>query len=131
MPQHEKLNYVEFPCRDLSATKEFFQKAFSWSFVDYGPAYTAFSDQGLDGGFFESDRFSSSANGAALLIFYSENLEETLERVRAAGGKIVEPIFSFPGGRRFHFVEPSGNEFAVWSDVDVNIAEDEDTRRSG
>ena len=117
MNDHEKLNYVEFPSSDLDATKAFFQKAFAWSFVDYGPEYTAFSGQGLDGGFFTSKLCSNSANGAALLVFYSNNLEVTLAKVSEAGGKIVNPIFSFPGGRRFHFVEPSGNEFAVWSDV--------------
>lgn len=118
MNEHEKLNYVEFPSSNLQSTKAFFEKAFGWSFVDYGPEYTAFSGQGLDGGFFKSDLHSNTANGAALLVFFSSNLQDTLAKVAAAGGKIVKPIFSFPGGRRFHFIEPSGNEFAVWSDVD-------------
>ncbi|HTG55230.1 MAG TPA: VOC family protein [Niabella sp.] len=117
MNQHEKLNYVEFPAFDLPSTKTFFEKAFGWSFVDYGPEYTAFSEQGLDGGFFKADLRSTTENGAALLIFFSKNLEGTLAKVTEAGGEVVKPIFSFPGGRRFHFIEPSGNEFAVWSDV--------------
>ena len=117
MKEHEKLNYVEFASSDLQATKAFFEKAFGWSFVDYGPEYTAFSGQGLDGGFFKADLCSTAANGAALLVFYSENLEATLAKVTNAGGKVIKPIFSFPGGRRFHFIEPSGNEFAVWSDA--------------
>ena len=116
MNQHEKINYVEFPAKDLAGTKTFFQSVFGWSFVDYGPEYTAFSDQGLDGGFFQSDLASSSEKGAALIIFYSNQLEATLAKVEKAGGSIVKPIFSFPGGRRFHFTEPSGNEFAVWSE---------------
>ena len=116
MNLHEKVNYVEFHAKDLPATKAFFQSAFGWSFVDYGPEYTAFSDQGLDGGFFQSDLTSSSEKGAALIIFYSNQLEATLAKVEKAGGSIVKPIFSFPGGRRFHFTEPSGNEFAVWSE---------------
>ena len=116
MNLHEKINYVEFPANDLGATKTFFQSVFGWSFVDYGPEYTAFSDQGLDGGFFQSDLASSSEKGAALIIFYSNQLEATLAKVEKAGGSIVKPIFSFPGGRRFHFTEPSGNEFAVWSE---------------
>ena len=116
MNLHEKINYVEFPAKDLPAKKAFFQSAFGWSFVDYGPEYTAFSDQGLDGGFFKSDLASSSEKGAALVIFYSNQLEATLEKVEKAGGSIVKPIYSFPGGRRFHFTEPSGNEFAVWSE---------------
>jgi uncharacterized protein len=116
MNQHEKINYVEFPAKDLPATKAFFQSAFGWSFVDYGPEYTAFSDQGLDGGFFQSDLASSSQNGAALIVLYSNQLEATLAKVEQAGGSIVRPIYAFPGGRRFHFSEPSGNEFAVWGE---------------
>lgn len=116
MPIHEKINYVEFPSRDLDATKSFFQSAFNWTFTDYGPEYTAFSNEGLDGGFFKSPQHSSSEQGAALIVFYSKSLEETLTKVTQFGGRIVKPIFTFPGGRRFHFTEPSGNEFAVWSD---------------
>ena len=116
MATHEKIDYVEYPARDLEATKSFFQAAFGWSFVDYGEDYTAFSGAGLDGGFFESELVSQTATGSALLIFYSERLEETLAKVTAAGGTIVRPIFTFPGGRRFHFTEPSGNEFAVWAE---------------
>lgn len=117
MNEHEKLNYAEFPCADLPSTKAFFEKAFGWAFVDYGPEYTAFSGQGLDGGFFKADLHSSTASGAALLVFYSRDLESTLAKVIAAGGRIIKPIFGFPGGRRFHFTEPSGNEFAVWSEA--------------
>ncbi|EMI20927.1 glyoxalase/bleomycin resistance protein/dioxygenase [Rhodopirellula maiorica SM1] len=116
MPPHEKLNYVEFPCKDLAATKSFFQDAFGWTFVDYGPQYSAFADEGLDGGFFQSDQAATTATGSALLVFYSQKLEETQKKVESAGGTIIKPIFSFPGGRRFQFTEPSGNEFAVWSD---------------
>jgi len=116
MNQHEKLNYIEFPARDLEATKAFFEKSFSWQFVDYGPEYTAFSDQGLDGGFYQSDLPVAEASGGALVIFYSNDLDKTLSKVEAAGGNIIKPIFSFPGGRRFHFAEPSGNELAVWSE---------------
>ena len=116
MNLHEKINYVELPAKDLEATKAFFQSVFGWTFVDYGPEYTSFSDQGLDGGFFKSDLASSTQTGAALIVFYSGQLETTLAKVEKAGGSIVRPIFSFPGGRRFHFTEPSGNEFAVWSE---------------
>jgi len=116
MKAHEKLNYVEFPAGRLERTREFFGDAFGWSFEEYGPDYCAFADQGLDGGFYRSELYSTTQNGAALLVFYSEDLEATLASVEAAGGRIVKPIFDFPGGRRFHFCEPSGNEFAVWSD---------------
>ncbi|MBK9155090.1 MAG: VOC family protein [Chloracidobacterium sp.] len=117
MPEHEKINYVEFPSRDLSATKAFFEKAFGWSFVDYGPTYASFSGEGLDGGFYEAELASTTENGGALIVLYSDRLEETLAKVENAGGRILKPIFSFPGGRRFHFAEPSGNEFAVWGNA--------------
>jgi predicted enzyme related to lactoylglutathione lyase len=116
MNQHEKINYVEFPAKDLAGTKTFFQSVFGWSFTDYGPEYIAFEDQGLDGGFFQSDLASSTAKGAALIVLYSSQLEATLAKVEQAGGSILRPLYSFPGGRRFHFAEPSGNEFAVWSE---------------
>ncbi len=116
MNRHEKINYIELPSRDLAKTKAFFTEAFGWEFEDYGEEYTAFTDQGLDGGFFKADQSSSTRNGAALVIFYSEGLEGTLSTIASAGGKIVQDIFPFPGGRRFHFTEPCGNEFAVWSD---------------
>lgn len=117
MPAHEKINYVEFPAHDLEGTKAFFAAAFGWSFTDYGPDYTAFSDEGLDGGFFRSELKATSERGSALIVLFSRSLEETLARVEGAGGRIVKPIFAFPGGRRFHFTEPSGNELAVWSDA--------------
>ena len=116
---HEKINYVEFAAKDLEATKAFFSEVFSWHFEDYGPDYCAFSNEGLDGGFFRADKKSVSESGAALLIFYSENLEQTLAKVERAGGFINKATYSFPGGRRFHFVEPSGNEMAVWSDSGI------------
>ena len=119
MNQHEKINYVEFPAKDISLAKNFFTKVFGWSFIDYGPNYTAFSNEGLDGGFFTSDLSSSTDNGSTLIIFYSQELEETQKKIENAGGKIIKAIFSFPGGRRFHFSDPNGNEYAVWSNIDV------------
>ena len=115
MPAHEKLDYVEFPASNPEATREFFKAAFAWEFEEFGPDYCAFSGQGLDGGFYRSPLYSSTQVGAALLVFYSDNLERTLQKIEAAGGRIVKPPFAFPGGRRFHFCEPSGNEFAVWT----------------
>jgi len=114
---NDKINYVEFPARDIEATKIFFTAVFGWNFNDYGPEYTAFANQGINGGFYRSDGASSTETGGALIVLYSDTLEEVQERVERAGGSILKPIFSFPGGRRFHFVEPSGNELAVWSDV--------------
>ncbi len=116
MIKHEKINYVEFAARDLTATKAFFETVFNWSFVDYGPEYTAFSNEGLDGGFYKADLASTADTGGALIVFHSDTLEATQEKVMQAGGMIVKPIFSFPGGKRFQFTEPSGNEFAVWTE---------------
>lgn len=116
MPNHEKIDYLEYPAIDLSATKTFFSKTFDWTFEDFGPEYTAFDKQGVEGGFYKAELVSNSDKGTALAIFYSEDLESTLAKVVDNGGVIVKQTFSFPGGRRFHFTEPSGNEFAVWSD---------------
>ncbi|MEP4546638.1 MAG: VOC family protein [Saccharospirillum sp.] len=116
MNQNGKINYVEIPSRDIAATKRFFEAAFEWSFVDYGPDYVALENAGLDGGFFKSDQVATPANGSVLVVLYSAELTDTLARVEAAGGTIVQDIFEFPGGRRFHFTDPSGNEFAVWSE---------------
>lgn len=117
MNNHEKINYVEFPARDIEKVKAFFTSIFGWSFVDYGPEYSAFADEGIDGGFFKSDLCASTEKGSALIVFYSKDLEQTLSKIEAAGGSIIKPIFSFPGGHRFHFGDPNGNEYAVWSDV--------------
>ena len=116
MRETGKINYIELPARELEATKQFFTDAFSWSFIDYGPGYAAIEGAGLDGGFYRSEKVATTAAGSALVVLYSDHLEATEEKVKACGGTIVQPIFSFPGGRRFHFCDPSGNEFAVWSE---------------
>ncbi|WP_019506055.1 VOC family protein [Pleurocapsa sp. PCC 7319] len=120
MNKHEKINYVEFPAKDIEATKAFFTQVFGWTFEDYGTEYTAFSNAGIDGGFFQSDLTASTENGSALVVFYSQELEQTQSKIENAGGLIVKPIFSFPGGRRFHFSDPSGNEYAVWSEINAS-----------
>lgn len=107
------INYIELRAKDLEAVKDFYAKSFGWTFTDYGPDYVAFSHSGLDGGFEKSDE--EIINGA-LVVLYHEDLEATKEKVVSANGKISRDIFSFPGGRRFHFLDPSGNELAVWSD---------------
>jgi len=116
MDQHEKINYLEFTAKDMDATKAFFAEVFEWTFQDYGPEYTAFSNAGMEGGFYKSDLSSNSDTGSMLIVFFSDALEQTLAKVEKAGGAIVKPTFSFPGGRRFHFTDPSGNEFAVWGE---------------
>jgi len=116
MSNHEKINYVEFQTRDIAASKAFFVAAFGWTFVDYGPDYAAISNSGIEGGIYTADGHSDSDSGGALVVLFSDRLEETRDKVLKAGGAIKKDIFSFPGGRRFHFTEPSGNELAVWSD---------------
>ena len=119
MNEHEKISYIEFPSRDIARTREFFETVFGWTFKDFGPEYTAFSNAGIDGGFYASDMTATTETGSALVVFYSERLQETQEKILQAGGSITKPLFSFPGGRRFHFNDPNGNEYAVWSDADI------------
>ena len=114
MTNTTKINYIELPVTDLAASKGFFAKAFGWSYVDYGPSYASFEGAGIDGGLdADSDR-KPSKNGA-LVVLYAKDLEAALTSVEQAGGIITVPIFPFPGGRRFHFTDPSGNELAVWT----------------
>lgn len=113
MTKTGKIDYVELPGGDLPKTKAFYSEAFDWKFIDYGPTYSAFDGAGLDGGF-QAD--PAEAPRKPLVILFSEKLEETLERAKKAGARITAPIYSFPGGRRFHFEDPAGNELAVWSD---------------
>ena len=107
------INYIEFKAHDLEQIKAFYSSVFGWKFTDYGPTYVAFSESGLEGGFEKTD--APIVNGA-LVVLYNANLEEILQKVQAAGAKISVDIFSFPGGRRFHFLDPSGNELAIWSE---------------
>ena len=118
MSNHEQLNYVEFAAKDLAATKDFFTAVFNWQFTNYGPEYTAFSKDsaGMDGGFYQAPLSALTANGSPLLVFYSKDITATQANIEKNGGTIIKAIFDFPGGCRFHFTEPSGNEFAVWSE---------------
>jgi hypothetical protein len=116
MPADKKIDYIELPAGDLDTVQSFFEQAFGWSFTDYGPDYRAFTDGKIDGGFYKSGLRSVTENGAALVVLYAEELEKTRETVIIAGGTVAKEIFSFPGGRRFHFADPNGNELAVWSD---------------
>lgn len=108
-----KINYIEFPAENLTEVKKFYSRTFEWKFTDYGPDYTAFTDGSMDGGFTKGQVAKDSG---PLVILYSEQLGETLNRVEKNGGTIVKAIFDFPGGRRFHFKDPAGNQLAVWSD---------------
>lgn len=118
MTEHDKINYIELPAKNIDATQAFFSTVFGWSFEDYGPEYCCVAEQGgIDLGFYLSTKSASTDNGSALVIFYSKALKQTMDKITDAGGTIVKETFEFPGGRRFHFADPNGNEFAVWSDV--------------
>ena len=112
--QHDRrIDYVEFPAKDVVETRRFYEAVFGWKFTDFGPDYTSFADGRLTGGF---TRAASAGPGGPLVVVYSTNLEDAQSKVRQAGGRIVKDTFEFPGGRRFHFEDPAGNELAVWSD---------------
>ncbi|MET0740170.1 MAG: VOC family protein [Candidatus Nanopelagicales bacterium] len=104
------INYVELAGGDLPRTKRFYAAAFGWAFTDYGPEYAAMTNAGLDGG------FTATELHAPLVILKADDLEAALKRVQANGGEVTVPTFEFPGGRRFHFRDPAGNELAVWAE---------------
>jgi hypothetical protein len=112
------IDYVELPGTEMPAMKGFYGRAFGWSFTDYGPDYAAFQGAGVDGGI---DTDASKLKGP-LVVLFARDLEGAVGAVEEAGGEITIPIFSFPGGRRFHFRDPAGNELAVWSDTGVTHA---------
>lgn len=108
----QRIDYVEMGVADIARSKGFYGRAFGWTFTDYGPTYCEFSDGRLKGGFTTNDPVKP---GGALVMLYADDLADTQRRVEAAGGRIAKPIFAFPGGRRFHFLDPDGYELAVWS----------------
>lgn len=116
MSAANQIDYIEFQAADPAATKHFFEQLLQWRFTDYGPDYTSFEDGRIGGGFARAEKPSTPANGGVLIVIYHPRLEEIRQRVIDLGGKITRDTFSFPGGRRFHFTEPSGNELAIWSE---------------
>lgn len=115
MHTHHAIDYIEFTVGDMAEAKRFYADAFGWTFADYGPDYAGI--QGEDGEVGGLSRADEPRQGGPLVILYSDDLEASLAAVRAAGGSIVKEPFAFPGGRRFHFADPSGNELAVWSET--------------
>lgn len=116
MREDGKIDYVEFPSTGIPAVKAFYSAAFGWTWVDYGPDYAAFDNAAVDGGF-NGDSADEGGATKPLVVLYAHDIEAMAVKVTAAGGVIVKPIFPFPGGRRFHFTDPSGNELAVWSET--------------
>lgn len=105
------INYIEFKCHNLDKTEAFYSETFGWNFKTYGPSYRSFSDSGVEGGF---EATTDEIVNGTLVILHHTNLELIKEKIMLAGGTISLDIFSFPGGSRFHFLDPSGNELAVW-----------------
>ena len=110
-----RLDYVELPGTDLAATRSFYERAFGWTLTEFAPTYAATTTGDTDVGIQASPPDRPSA---PLPVIQVANLEEALESVKSAGGKVVKPILAFPGGRRFHFTDPSGNELAVWQSAE-------------
>ncbi len=110
---HHGIDYIELTVTDVAAAKQFYGAAFDWSFTDYGPDYAGIQGEGREPGGLTK---GTPVRGGPLVVLYSKNLDDTLKRVREAGGKIVKDPFEFPGGRRFQFLDPAGNELGVWSE---------------
>jgi predicted enzyme related to lactoylglutathione lyase len=111
--KNDHINYIEFKAPDLERIKAFYSEVFGWVFTDYGPDYIAIAESGLDGGFMRSD--APVLNGV-LVVLYHKDLKSVLAKISPAGGRIAKEMFPFPGGKRFHFLDPAGNELAVWSE---------------
>jgi hypothetical protein len=107
-----RIDYIEMNVADIERSKAFYRKAFGWTFKDYGPDYCEFADGRLRGGFTTA---AKPTPGGPLVVLYADTLEEVQRSIESAGGRISKPIFEFPGGRRFHFLDPDGYELAVWS----------------
>ena len=117
LDNENKIDYVEFQATRIEETETFYSQVFGWKFEDYGPDYTTFFDGRLYGGFYRVDQVESKN---PLIVIYARDLVAKSQAIKAAGGTIVKEIFSFPGGERFHFTDPNGNELAVWSDANVS-----------
>ena len=113
--KNNSINYIELPLIDIAKTKQFYSEVFGWEFTDWGPGYISFSGANIDGGFNGVDGIIATAPGV-LVVLFADDLPAKLRQVEAAGGEILKPIYDFPGGRRFHFVDPNGTELAIWSE---------------
>ena len=113
--KNNSINYIELPLVKVAETKQFYAEVFEWEFTDWGPKYISFSGANIDGGFNGEDDAQVTAPGV-LVVLYTTDLPQKLKQVEAAGGEIVKPIYQFPGGQRFHFLDPNGIELAVWSE---------------
>ena len=115
MSSENRIDYVEIPVTDVPKARAFLEAMFGWTFREWGDDYLSFSDGRLNGGIRKSEK--PAAAPGILLVFFSEDLERDVERVQQLGATISQEIFSFPGGRRFHFIDPAGTEFAIWAEA--------------
>ncbi|NNL15192.1 MAG: VOC family protein [Flavobacteriaceae bacterium] len=111
--KNNHIDYIEFKTNDLELTKDFYNMAFGWTFKDYGTTYASFKESGIEGGF---ETTEEPIKNSVLIVLYHDNINSIKDKIIEVGGKISKEIFSFPGGRRFHFLDPSGNELAIWTD---------------
>ena len=112
---NHSINYVELPLKDADATKAFYAATFGWEFQDWGPDYLSFEGAEVAGGFSKA-REATAAGTGPLIVLFANDLEATRNATSENGCQISLEIFEFPGGRRFHFIDPNGNEIAVWGD---------------
>ncbi len=112
---HHAIDYVELPVSDLPAARSFYEQAFGWQFNEYGPVYAGIKNPAGDGEVGGLDGTAGPDRSAPLVLLYSDDLDATVAAVKAAGGTVVKDPYEFPGGRRFHFTDPSGTELGVWS----------------
>ena len=110
--ENNKINFIELQATNLKEIKKFYGDTFGWTFTDYGDTYCDFHNAGITGGFAKTETITT---GGTLVVLYHISLKEAITNVITHGGKISKDIFSFPGGSRFEFIDPSGNKLAVWS----------------
>ena len=118
MRPEKRIDYIEIPVTDPAKARDFFVELYGWSYEEWGPDYISFNDGRIDGGFRRSEE-PAPATGV-LIVFFSHDLERDRERIVGLGGTISQDIFPFPGGRRFHFLGPVGNEYAIWSEAPMD-----------
>ncbi|MDE3723070.1 VOC family protein [Nocardiopsis sp. N85] len=114
--QHHRIDYVEIPAADLEASKRFYAEAFGWEFNDYGPDYAGIRGPGGREAGGLTPHGPEHRGGGPLVLLFSADLDASVAAVEKAGGRVLQGPYAFPGGRRFHFADPAGNELGVWAE---------------